>query len=122
MFLRLGKDPDPILVLLSRHFFANNKGQIKSHIFFSQNIQCTGRWAYHPDCFSFIHHFCPWFLIRKAIWYVPNCRIYEYYVIFIYFQAAVSALCWLSQFCTLKKKLGIGYVNIRKLVNSTHTK
>ena len=34
---------------------------------------------------------CPWFLIRKAIWYVPNCRIYEYYVIFIYFQAAVSA-------------------------------
>ena len=34
------------------------------------------------------------------------CRIVEfskYYVIFIYFQAAVSALCWLSQFCTLKK-------------------
>ena len=30
------------------------------------------------------------------------CRIYKYYVIFIYFEAA--ALCWLSQFCTLKKK------------------
>ena len=49
-------------------------------------------------------HLGPWFLIRKAICYVPNCRITEYYVIFIYFQAAVSALCWLSQFCTLKKK------------------
>jgi hypothetical protein len=46
---------------------------------------------------------CPWFLIRKAIWYVLNCRIYEYNVIFIYFQAAVFALFWLSQFCTLKK-------------------
>ena len=31
------------------------------------------------------------------------CWIYKYYVIFFYFQAAVSALCWLSQFCTLKK-------------------
>ena len=40
--------------------------------------------------------FCPWFLIRKAIWYVPNCRIYENYVILIYFQAAVSALLAVS--------------------------
>ena len=52
---------------------------------------------------SFWHGFtvtlCPWFLIRRAIWYVLNCQIYEYYVIFIYFQADVSALCWLSQFC-----------------------
>ena len=30
--------------------------------------------------------------------------------------AAVSALCWLSQFCTLKK-IGIGCVNIQKFVN-----
>ena len=36
--------------------------------------------------------------------------------------AAISALCWLSQFCTLKKKIGIGYESIRKIVNSTHTK
>ena len=33
--------------------------------------------------------------------------------------AAVSALCWLSQFCTLKKKLGIGCMNIQKFVNTT---
>ena len=36
--------------------------------------------------------------------------------------SAVFALCWLSQFCTLQKKLGIGYLNIRKFVNSTQTK
>ena len=35
---------------------------------------------------------CHWFLIKKAIWYVPNCQIYEYYVIFVNFQAGVSAL------------------------------
>ena len=32
-----------------------------------------------------------------------NYEFSKYYVIFIYFQAAVSALFWLSQFCTLKK-------------------
>ena len=32
-----------------------------------------------------IDNLCPWFLIRKGIWYMPNCRIYEYYIIFIYF-------------------------------------
>ena len=44
----------------------------------------------------------PGFSYKKS-YLVPNCWIYEYYVVFIYFQAAVSALCWLSQFCTLKK-------------------
>ena len=40
------------------------------------------------------------------------CRIYEfqsYYVIFTYFQAAVSALFCLSQFCTLKKNQNKDY-------------
>ena len=36
--------------------------------------------------------------------------------------AVVSALCWLSQLCTLNKKIGIGWGNIRKFVISTHTK
>ena len=64
----------------------------------------------------FVLLLCSWFLIRKAIWYVANCRIYEYYVIFIYFQAAVSALCCLSQFCTLKKNRNRlrEYLRIRK--------
>ena len=57
---------------------------------------------------------------KKTYLYVSNCRIYEYSVIFIYFQCLCP--CWLSQFYTLKKKLGIGCVNIRKFVNSTHTK
>ena len=28
-------------------------------------------------------HLCPWFLIKKAIWYVLNSWIFEYYVIFV---------------------------------------
>ena len=36
--------------------------------------------------------------------------------------AAVSALCWLSQLCTLNKKIGIGCMNIRKFVNLKYTK
>ena len=42
---------------------------------------------------------CCWHVIRKAIWYVSNFWIFEfskYYVIFIYFQAAVSALLAVS--------------------------
>ena len=44
----------------------------------------------------------------------------KYYVIFIYFQAAVSALFWLSQFCKLKKKSKQLLCNISKILNSTH--
>ena len=29
---------------------------------------------------------CPWFSIRKAIWYVPNCRIYKYNIKFSFFK------------------------------------
>ena len=48
-----------------------------------------------------------WHIIRKVIWYVTKLQIY--------FQAAVSALFWLSQFCMyFEKKIGIGCVNIRK--------
>ena len=36
------------------------------------------------------------YYIRAVIWYVSNCRIFEYYLIFIYFQAAVSALLAVS--------------------------
>ena len=62
-----------------------------------------------------LKYLCPWFLIRRF----PNLTKYR---ISKYEIAAVSALCWLSQFCSLKKKLGIGCVNIRKFVNLTHTK
>ena len=34
-----------------------------------------------------------------------NYEFSKYYVIFNYFQGAVSALFWLSQFCNLKKKI-----------------
>ena len=44
-----------------------------------------------------------------------NYEILKYYVI----CAAVSALSWLSQFCTSKKNIGIGCVKIPKFVISS---
>ena len=44
-----------------------------------------------------------------------NDEILKYYVI----CAAVSALSWLSQFCTSKKNIGIGCVKIPKFVISS---
>ena len=49
------------------------------------------------------------------------CRIYKYYVIFIYFQAAVLPSVGCLSF-VLWKKLEIGCMNIRKFVNSIHIK
>ena len=48
-------------------------------------------------------YYCSWFLIRKAIWYVSNCWTFEYYVVFIYFQAADSALLAVSVLYVEKK-------------------
>ena len=60
--------------------------------------------------------------VQACFWHVSQLVIVEFDKILKLEIAAISALCWLSQFCTLKKKLGIGYVNIRKLVTSAHTK
>ena len=47
--------------------------------------------------------FCCWHIIRKATWYVSNFRIFEIlHKLYIFKQ--LSLPCWLSQFCTLKKK------------------
>ena len=55
-----------------------------THKFVSDRSEPTVTLTFHDDAelkvsyFFLFQDFCPWFLIRKAIWYVPNCRIVEF--------------------------------------------
>ena len=73
---------------------------------------CEG-FGYFLQIMSLVSH-------KKATWYVPNCRIYEYYAIFFFKELSLSSVGCLN--FVLWKKIGIGCMNIQKFVNSTHTK
>ena len=88
-------------------------------------------WADHM-CLKYIMYLCKVHSLYESLLaaFIPaKGRLpgYRYasltnYVIFIYFQAAVSALFLVVSVLYFEKKLGVGCVNIQKFVISSHIK
>ena len=73
------------------------------------------------NIFFKLFHQCCWHVIRKVIWYVTKLRIFKI-LCNIFFSS--SCLCPVLAVSVLyfEKKIGIGCVNIRKFVISSHIK
>ena len=66
-------------------------------------------------------------MFRKSFWLVWSACHEKSYLTNLEIRnlkSEISSLCsvWLSQFCLFWKKMGKGFVNIPKFVNSTHNK
>ena len=65
---------------------------------------------------------CCWHIIRKVIWYVMKLQIFEILCNIYLFSSSCLCPVWAVSVLYFEKKLGIGCMNIRKFIISSHIK